>query len=441
MSHDSAPTEPLEPLEVLYGTQTRLSLENFGVTARRIGDIPTFIHYYALVKRAAAAANLTFGVLDDTQAAAIIAACDEVAAGLHLEQFPTSLVLGGGGTTTNMNINEVIAARATQIASAVIHPNDHVNASQSTNDTFPTAMALTIMKLVAAPLSALRDLANALIAKATEYDETFYLGRTCLQDAVSLRVGQTLRAQARAINRGADGLENSARELSAVPLGATVLGTSIGAPEGFSQLCMSELRALVDLDVQTAEDFFDAMAHLDPYAAVADAASRVAITVAKIAADLRLRSSGPYGGLAELTIPALQAGSSIMPTKVNPVVPEYAMQLSYRIRGAAYTVSCAVAAGELELNVMEPIIFDSLLNIFTDLEQSATAMAKLCVNGLEWNGARRVENLSYALDRWVEIASQAGYEVASGMAMRERNASAEITPNRIHPELGGIERT
>ena len=419
MSHDSAPTEPQE---VLYGTQTRLSLENFGAPARRIGDIPAFIHYYALIKRAAAAANLTSGVLDGVQAAAIIAACDEVAAGQHLEQFPTSLVLGGGGTTTNMNINEVIAARATQLASTLIHPNDHVNASQSTNDTFPTAMALTIMKLVAAPLSALRGLAEALVVKATEYDETFYLGRTCLQDAVSVRVGQTLRAQARAINRGADGLENATRELSDVPLGATVLGTSIGAPEGFAQLCMAELRPLVDLNVRTAEDFFDAMAHLDPYAAVADAASRVAITVAKIAADLRLRSSGPHGGLAELTIPALQAGSSIMPTKVNPVVPEYAMQLSYRIRGAAYTVSCAVAAGELELNVMEPIIMDSLLNIFTDLEHSATAMATLCVNGLDWNGPRRVENLSHALDRWVEIAITTGYESASEMAMRERNA-------------------
>jgi aspartate ammonia-lyase len=249
-----------------------------------------------------------------------------------------------------------------------------------------------------------------------------------LQDAVSVRVGKTFRAQARAIRRGADGLENAVRELSAVPLGATVLGTSIGAPEGFAQVCMEELRALVDVDVSTTQDFFDALAHLDPYAAVADAASRVAITVAKIAADLRLRSSGPHGGLAEITIPALQAGSSIMPAKVNPVVPEYAMQLSYRIRGAAYTVSCAVAAGELELNVMEPIIIDSLLNIFKDLEQAATAMATLCVKGLEWNGPRRVENLSHALDRWVELASQSGYDAASTRATREQNSSAETAP-------------
>ncbi|HKS48981.1 MAG TPA: lyase family protein [Amycolatopsis sp.] len=413
MAQDPARTEPEE---VLYGTQTRLSLQNFGSPGRRIRDIPTLIRNYALIKRAAAAANRSLGVLDDTRAEAIIAACEEVAEGRHVEQFPTALVLGGGGTTTNMNINEVIAARATQLASVAVHPNDHVNASQSTNDTIPTVMALTIMDLARAPLTALRSLAGTLLEKAAEYDETRYLGRTCLQDAVSVRAGQTLRAQARAVRRGAGELETAVHELSAVPIGATVVGTSIGAPEGFTQACIDELRALLGVEVTGAEDLFDALAHLDPYASVADAAGRAAITVAKIAADLRLRSSGPHGGLAEVTIPALQAGSSIMPAKVNPVVPEYAMQLSYRIRGAAYTVSCAVAAGELELNVMEPIIIDSLLNIFDDLQQAATAMATLCVNGLKWNGPRREENLAHAFDGWVELAGQVGYEAASHSA-------------------------
>src|ERR1035437_7697863 len=169
MSQDSGPTEPHE---VLYGKQTKLSLDNFGAPARRIGDIPTFIRYFALIKKAAAAANRSLGVLDDTRAAAIIEACEEVAAGLHAEQFPTALVLGGGGTTTNMNINEVIAARASQLASVAIHPNDHV----------PTAMALTMVHLVAGPLSALQVLAGALDEKAAEYDEIRYLGRTCWQD-------------------------------------------------------------------------------------------------------------------------------------------------------------------------------------------------------------------------------------------------------------------
>ncbi len=407
--------------ESLYGTQTRLSQQNFHPRGRRIGDIPAFIRNYALVKKAAAAANRALGVLDEPRTRAIVDACDEIAAGSHAGQFPTALVLGGGGTTTNMNMNEVIAARATQLAGIGIHPNDHVNASQSTNDTFPAAMALTIMELAERPMSALGELAETLEEKAGEYAETRYLGRTCLQDAVSVRAGQTLQGQARAVRRGADQLGEAVRNLSALPLGATVLGTSIGSPAGFAVACVDELTRLVDQNVTLSEDFFDALAHLDPYAAIADAASRSAITVARIAADLRLRSSGPHGGLAEVTIPRLQAGSSIMPAKVNPVVPEYAMQLSYRVRGAAYTVSCAVAAGELELNVMEPVIIDSLLDIFEDLQQAARTMATLCVSGLEWNGARREENLAHAVDRWVELAGVSGYDEASRHAMTMRD--------------------
>lgn len=418
MSQDPPATQTPEPL---YGTQARLSLQNFQPRGRRIGDIPAFIRNYALVKKAAATANRALGTLDGPRADAIIVACDEIAAGSHAGQFPTPLVLGGGGTTTNMTVNEVIATRATQLAGIAVHPNDHVNASQSTNDTFPTVMALTIMDLAEKPLRALEELAETLEAKAGEHAETRYLGRTCLQDAVSVRAGQTLRGQARAVNRGADQLREAVGDLSAVPLGATVLGTSIGSPDGFAAACVDELARLVDHDVTVSEDFFDALAHLDPYAAVADAASRAAITVARIGADLRLRSSGPRGGLAEVTIPRLQAGSSIMPAKVNPVVPEYAMQLSYRVRGAAYTISCAVDAGELELNVMEPVILDSLLDIFEDLQQAAHAMAALCVSGLEWNGVRREENLAHAVDRWVELAGVSGYDEASRHAMAMRD--------------------
>lgn len=399
--------------EVLYGTQTQLSLNNFSALARRVGDVPVFVRNHALVKQAAAIVNRSYGVLDEAVATAVIAACEEVAAGAHAEQFPTALVLGGGGTTTNMNMNEVIAARAAQIAGVPVHPNDHVNASQSTNDTIPTAIALTVMELAQEPLSALEDLAVALLEKALECADTRYLGRTCLQDAVSIGAAQTLNAQARAVRRTAHGLSEAVRGLAEVPLGATVLGTSLGAPEGFPQACTAVLAELVDVEICPAQDLFDALAHLDPYAAVADSAARAAITVAKIATDLRLRSSGPQGGLAEVTLPALQAGSSIMPAKVNPVVPEYAMQLSYRIRGASYAISCAVAAGELELNVMEPIILDSLLDIFRDLGQAAGSMAALCVRGMKWDGPRRVENLSHALDPWVELASQSGYEAAS----------------------------
>jgi aspartate ammonia-lyase len=355
-------------------------------------------------------------VLDADRATAIATSCDEVAAGKHADEFPTALLLGGGGTTTNMNVNEVIATRATQLAGLPVHPNDHVNASQSTNDTMPTAMALTLLTTVDEPLNGLQALAGALRDKGDEYDDTPYLGRTCLQDAVTLHAGQTLRAQAQAVERGAAQLKEAVDALTAVPLGATVLGTAIGAPAGFGPAVIAELARLTGFALTPATDLFDALAHLDPYATVADAAARAATTVSKIAADLRLRSSGPYGGFAEVSVPALQAGSSIMPAKVNPVVPEYAMQLGFRIRGAAYTVGCAVAAGELELNVMEPVILDALLDIAEDLGQAAGTMATLCVNGLRWDGPRREDNLAHALDRRVERAVEDGYDAAAGSA-------------------------
>ena len=414
MSEDATAAPKLNG--VLYGKQTQLSLQSFTRKARRLRDVPAFVRNYALVKRAAAQANLTLGRLDEQRALAIIDACDEIADGSHLEQFPTALLLGGGGTTSNMNLNEVIANRASQIGQIAVHPNDHANASQSTNDTFPTAMALTLMDLAQAPLDALHELTESLCTKAQEYADTPYLGRTCLQDAVTVYAGQTLGGQARAVRRVTEQLQDAVSDLTAVPLGATVVGTGIGAPEGFADRCVQELRRLTSRNVTVSVDFFDTLAHLDPYSAIADASSRAAITIAKIAADIRLRSSGPRGGLAEVTLPKLQAGSSIMPGKVNPVVPEYAMQLSYRIRGKAYTVACAVAAGELELNVMEPVIVDSLIDIFEDLENAAHAMATLCVSGLEWNGVRRQESLNHAVDRWIDFAAASGYDEATRQA-------------------------
>ncbi len=410
-----------DPDSVLYGAQTRLSVQNFGAPTRRLQDIPSFIVYYALIKQAAATANRDLGVLDDRRSDAIISACQEVASGAHLQQFPTALVLGGGGTTANMNLNEVIAARASQLGGLPVHPNDHVNASQSTNDTFPTAMALTLIHLAAEPIAALDQLKSALSDQAAIQKDTRYLGRTCLQDAVSLCAGHTLQAQAQAVDRCRQGLNASVTALSKVPLGATILGTGIGSPDGFGPACMTQLQDLIEFSISESEDWYDSLAHLDSYAAVADAAARAAITVAKIASDLRLRSSGPRGGFAEVTLPILQAGSSIMPAKANPVVPEYVMQLSYRIRGAAYTVSCAVAAGELELNIMEPIIIDSLINIFTDLERSCTTLATLCIKGLKWDGVRGGENLSSALDGWVSMAAKSGY----GTASRARDDSTQ----------------
>ncbi|MGW4335225.1 lyase family protein [Rhodococcus koreensis] len=420
-----------EPETRLYGQQTTLSLGNFPGPGRTFGDVPTFVRNYALVKLAAARANHEVGVLDEGRRDAIVAACEEIADGAHPGQFPSALLLGGGGTTTNMNVNEVVAARASQLLGEPVHPNDHVNASQSTNDTYPTAMALTMLDLAHEPLEALGELATALEAKGAEFDQTPHLGRTCVRDAVTLTAGQSHRAQAAAIRRTAGALGDAVAEMHTVALGATAVGTGLGAPEGYRAIAVRELATVTGRDLQPAPDLFDALANLDPYAAIADAGARAGLTMAKIAADIRLLSSGPAGGFGDLTIPAVQAGSSIMPAKVNPAIPEYVMQLSYRIRGAAHTVQCAVAAGELELNIMEPVIVDSIITILSDITTAATSFARRCVAGITWDGPRREENLRGALDSWVTLAATTGYETST-TRYHDQAQTAPVTNGARH---------
>jgi len=404
--------------EELFGQQTRLAINNFPAHGRRLSDVPELLRAYAWTKAAAARANADLGVLDADRANAIVKTCEEIAQGKHDRHFPMSLVQGGGGTSTNMNLNEVIATRGTQLVKELnpdlqIHPNDHVNRSQSTNDTYPTAMALSLIQLSQAAITALRALETTLIKKADEFDNVYRLGRTCLQDAVPLTVGQTHRAQAAAVQRHRIELQGAVDKLRAVPLGATAIGTGVGAPEGYSALAVHYLAELSDCDVTVADNFFDALAHLDPYVSLASALVRPAITLAKIAADLRLLSSGPIGGLGELDLPVRQAGSSIMPGKVNPVIPELVMQLSYRIRGSAHTVELGVAAGELELNIMEPIILDALTTMMADLTEAAKALGEKCVDGIVWDRRALASNLRGSLQSLIEFVEAHGYQNAT----------------------------
>ncbi len=421
-------TEPDPRGADLFGPQTRLAIDNFPATGRRLDDVPELLRAYARIKAASALANVELGAVDAARGSAIVRAAHEVAEGLHPDQFPTALVQGGGGTSTNMNVNEVIAARATQLllsdpgAAAdptwTVHPNDHVNRSQSTNDTYPTAMALTLLELTQPAGHALEVLELALLDRARAFKDVARLGRTCLQDAVPLTVGQTHTAQAAALGRHRVDLAAAAEALTALPIGATAIGTGVGAPDGFAERAVHHLNELTGRSLTTAPDYFDALAHLDPYLSLAGAIVRPAVTMAKIAADLRLLSSGPKGGLDEVRLPVLQAGSSIMPGKVNPVIPELVMQYSYRIRGAAHTVELAVAAGELELNVMEPVVLDALVGSLSDLTVSATTFAQKCVAGLTWNRAAVDRHLQGSLERLVEDAGRLGYQHATQRAAR-----------------------
>ncbi|WP_326836952.1 lyase family protein [Amycolatopsis rhabdoformis] len=406
---------------VLYGEQTRKALAHLPAHGRRLSDVPALLTAYAQVKAAAARANAELGVLDPARADAIARAAAEVAAGHHRDQFPLTLVQGGGGTSTNMNVNEVLAARAEQLLAAAgtplaVHPNDHVNRSQSTNDTYPTAMALATAELAEPVLAALGRLSTAFDTVATDQGGLVRLGRTCLQDAVLLTVAQTHRAHAHAIRRTRAALQHAVAELAAVPLGATAVGTGIGSPDGYADLVVRHLAAVSGKPVTAAEDYFDALAHLDGYATVAAALVRASGVLGKIARDLRLLSSGPVGGLGEVRLPELQAGSSIMPGKVNPVVPELVIQLGFRIRGAAATVDAAADAGELELNVMEPVVVDALAGAFADLTAAATIFREKCVERLQWDTEAVARHAAGALDQYVTLATTAGYRTAVGAA-------------------------
>jgi aspartate ammonia-lyase len=415
------------PVDALYGGHTVRGLDNFSVSRVTLRDRPDLIRALGQVKAAAAQANLVCGVLDARRAGAIIAAAREVQRSEHDADFPLNVVVGGGGTVINMNANEVIANRATELLGGtrgrydIVHPNDHVNRSQSTNDVIPTALALATVAVSRRTLEALAVLEQALLTKAAEMGDLQRLGRTCLQDAVSLSVSDTHVAQAHAVARTAAALSDAVGGLLDVPLGATAVGTGVGAPAGYRPEVLQALREESGLSVGGAENLFDALANIDQYVTVAAQLMRVSIVMAKIAADLRLLTSGPGGGIAEVTLPAVQVGSSIMPGKINPVIPELVMQVSYETRATATVVEAAAAAGELELNVMEPVIARHLLGSLEDVGRTAQVFADRCIRGLQWNRDAVTAHLSGSLDTAVELAASVGYsKVHDGGEVLER---------------------
>jgi aspartate ammonia-lyase len=327
------------------------------------------------------------------------------------------VIQGGGGTEANLLFNSVLATHATaalqrQGDSTQVHPLDHVNRSQSTNDTYPTAQALATFRWSEDAVVALMSLADAFEAKAHEGIGLLRLGRTCLQDAVPLTVQQTHQAQADAIRRVARGLRSTVADLLHVPLGGTAIGTGIGAPSGFAERVVAHLGAVSGVDVTPAQNPFDSLAHLDGCSAVAAACARVALVLGKMAQDLRVLGSGPVGGLGEVTLPTLLPGSSIMPGKVNPVIPELLIQYGFRVRGAAHTVDLAVAAGELELNVMEPVILAESHQMLTLLAEGARAF-KTCIEGMRWNEENVRRNLNGSVGEAVEASVVRGYDLVA----------------------------
>jgi aspartate ammonia-lyase len=416
--------------EALFGAHTVRALGNFAVSGVSIRERPAFIAALGSIKAAAARANVACGVLDERLAEAITEAAREVARGEHDDQFPIEIVQGGGGTAVNMNCNEVVANRANELLGGArgtydpVRPNDHVNRSQSTNDVYPTALALATVQTGRRALSGIAQLEQAFAAKAAEAGELERLGRTCLQDAVPITIAATHRGHAHALRRTSAALAQSLDELLAVPLGATAVGTGLGAPSGYRERVLELLAGECGLAVTGAGDLVDALANIDGYVTVAARVLSVALVCSKIASDLRLLSSGPVGGLGEVHLPAVQVGSSIMPGKVNPVMPELMMQVGYETRGMFAIVEAAAAGGELELNVMEPVITKHLLANLHDLGVACELFAVRCVAGLQWDTGRINANLAGSLAAAVEQLNRDGY--AAAVASRSTGAEGGL---------------
>lgn len=371
------------PDEACYGTQTERARINFPMTGRTMH--PYMIDNLVYIKKAAAIANLRAGTMRKDISDAIVQACDEILAGNLRDQFIVDPIQGGAGTSANMNANEVIACRATEIMGGargdwLVHPNDHVNMAQSTNDVFPTAGRMTTLKLTKELLSSLDRLISAFEAKAIEFRQVPKLGRTQLQDAVPMFLGQEFKANATALRRCARRIRRTSEELYSVNLGATAIGTCINASQGYLDCVVDILGQLVNEPLYQAHDLVDATQYPDGFAALSSSVRNCMLVLSKIANDMRLLSSGPCGGIEELRLPAKQHGSSIMPGKINPVIPEVVTQAAFLVAGYDTTIAMAVEAGQLELNAFEPVLFYGL---FESLLVSAHAMDTFRVNCIE----------------------------------------------------------
>ncbi len=418
------------PATALWGAQTQRAIPAFAVSGLTTAARPDLLVGLALVKQAAARANVLAGALDRDVGALVEGAAVKVASGDHHDQFPLDLVQGGGGTATNMNMNEVLANLANLAAGAPlgayapVHPNDHVNRSQSTNDAYPTAMQVAVLRVGARALRGVEVLRASFERAAERNGDMERLGRTCLQDAVPLSVRETHRAHAHALARTSAALRRALDDLLAVPLGATAIGTGIGAPEGYRSRAVEALAALSGFPLVPSPDPFDALANLDAYVGVAGAAVQVALVIGKVAADLRFWSSGPTGGIGEVQLPEALVGSSIMPGKINPVIPELAMQVAFDVRAAAHAVEMAASGGELELNIFEPVVARHLLGALDELANLGPIFAERCVDGLVWLPERAAKNLSGSLAGLVNMASREGYDAASREAKKQKEPAA-----------------
>ena len=379
------------PEEYYFGVQTMRAVENFHISRVRLNFFPRLIHALADVKQGAAAANRDLGLLGPPIADAITRACEELREDRFNEQFVVDMVQGGAGTSTNMNANEVIANRALELLGhhkgeySYCHPNNHVNLSQSTNDAYPTAVRIALARSIDSAVTSLQELIAAFHAKGEEFADIIKMGRTQLQDAVPMTLGQEFEAYAATLTEEIDRLKTNMRLFYEINMGATAIGTGINADPDYAELCTKHLREITGLPLTKAANMIEATSDTGAFIMNSSALKRLAVKLSKICNDLRLLSSGPRCGLNEINLPPRQPGSSIMPGKVNPVIPEVVNQVAFRVIGNDLAITLASEAGQLELNVMEPII---VLSLFENIEMLVNAMNTLrekCIVGITAN--------------------------------------------------------
>lgn len=380
------------PADAYWGIHTLRAVENFTISNSVISDLPELVRGMVAVKQAAARANFELGVLPENVARAIDAACDAVLRdGRCLDQFPSDIYQGGAGTSVNMNTNEVIANLALEHLGkakgsyAELDPMDHVNAGQSTNDAYPSGLRIGLYRSMQALLPQMAKLQQAFAAKAEEFADVLKMGRTQLQDAVPMTLGQEFAGFARLIEDEIHALPQHFSPLLTINMGATAIGTGVNTAQGYPETVLRHLREITALDLRTAPDLIAATSDCGDYVGAHAALKRLAVKLSKICNDLRLLSSGPRAGLKEINLPEMQAGSSIMPAKVNPVIPEVANQVCFKVFGNDSTVLFAAQAGQLQLNVMEPVIVQALFESISLLGNTCANLAEKCVGGITAN--------------------------------------------------------
>ncbi|OGP13915.1 MAG: aspartate ammonia-lyase [Deltaproteobacteria bacterium GWA2_54_12] len=408
------------PVDAYYGIHTARAMENFSISGLRAE--PSFVTATTQVKRAATMVNRSLGVLGKNIADAIIQACDEIVEGRLREHFVVDVFQAGAGTSHNMNANEVIANRAIEIMGgrkgdySIVHPNDHVNLSQSTNDVFPTAMRLASISMLKELLPTLNQLEQALRAKGEEFNPIVKAGRTHLQDATPIRLGQEFMGYSVCIRKNKERIERASEGLYELGIGGTAVGTGMNSHPLYRGMVVEELRKETGLDLRGCDDLRESMQSMTPFVSLSGALKGISLDLIRIANDLRLLSSGPMTGLREIELPAVQAGSSIMPGKVNPSMAEMLDMVCFQVTGNDLTISMASQAGQLELNVMMPVISHNLLQSLKILNNGVSAFTEKCVRGIKADRDRCGEFAEKSLGIVTALTPYIGYEASARVA-------------------------